>query len=106
MVVVAGSAEVGEFGEPTSGNGDVVVDFEVAAGFTSQDGADGVLGFDRMRRCAGIVRPWWETRVTSTPSITKLLKIESEAIRRATATGTGPRPAISHVSPGSVHPRS
>lgn len=46
VVVVAGPAEVGEFGETTRGNGNVVIDLEVAAGLTPQDGAHRVAGLD------------------------------------------------------------
>ena len=43
VVVVAGSSEVGEFGAAAFGDGNVVVDLQMAADFTAEDGAHGVF---------------------------------------------------------------
>ena len=59
-----------------------------------------------LRSDAGMVRPEWATVVTSTPSVTRTLSTESTARRRATSTGTGPMPGISHSSPSSTWPRT
>ena len=53
-----------------------------------------------------MVRPAWATVVTSFPSVTRTLRIESTASRRAAATGIGPMPGISQISPGSRWPRT
>ena len=67
------------------------------------------FGFDHNNaiRCAAVApRPRCVTFITSTPLVITSCRIASPNISRATRTGIGPRPGISHVSSPSTHPRS
>ena len=58
-------------------------------------------------RCATVGdRPRCVMFATSTPLVITILRIASPSRARAVATGMGPRPVISHVSPSATAPRS
>src|SRR5438067_761011 len=76
-----------------------VVDLETSPDLAPRNDALRVAGFQCGALVSLDVAPGVATALISTPLVRMTLRMESSAIRRATETGTGPTPGISHRSP-------
>ena len=96
--------QVGQTGRATQGERLEVIDLQALTNVAPGYDAGRIRSIRALRSEAGIVRPAWATVVTSFPSVTRMLRIESTASRRAAPTGIGPMPGISQSSPDSRWP--